>query len=42
MFTAATTSPQTRDMFIHGLAEWINVTPTNRAFTDLYDTDSGE
>jgi hypothetical protein len=42
MFTAATCSPETRDMFIHDLATWINETPTNKAYTDLYDTVEGK
>ena len=42
LMTAATCSPSTRDMFLSKLANWINVTPTNRALTDLYDTESGE
>jgi hypothetical protein len=42
MFTAATCSPTTRDMFVHDLADWINTTPTNRPLTDLYDTIGGE
>ncbi|QDS74726.1 hypothetical protein FKW77_000837 [Venturia effusa] len=41
MFTAATTSDETRDMFIGLLAKWINETPTNRAYTDLYDAYGG-
>ncbi|PYH47798.1 glutaminase GtaA [Aspergillus saccharolyticus JOP 1030-1] len=42
LFTAAIASTTTRDMFISLLANWINVTPTNRALTDLYDTTTGE
>ncbi|KAL4873612.1 hypothetical protein BDV12DRAFT_81320 [Aspergillus spectabilis] len=42
LFTAAVASPSTRDMFIQLLAEWINQTPTNRALTDLYDTENGD
>jgi hypothetical protein len=42
MFTAAASSPSTRDMFVKDLAAWINVTPTNRPLTDLYDTITGE
>lgn len=41
MFTAATCSPKTRDMFIGDLAKWINETATNRAYTDLYDAYGG-
>lgn len=40
--TAATCEASTRDMILSDLANWINVTPTNRALTDLYDTISGE
>ncbi|KAL2836099.1 hypothetical protein BJY01DRAFT_258783 [Aspergillus pseudoustus] len=42
LFTAAVASTSTRDMFIRLLAEWINLTPTNRALTDLYDTVTGD
>lgn len=42
VMTAATCQPSTRDMFLSKLANWINVTPTNRALTDLYDTITGE
>ena len=28
--------------FISLLANWINTTPTNRAFTDLYNTQTGD
>ncbi|KAE9976474.1 hypothetical protein BLS_002068 [Venturia inaequalis] len=41
MFTAAASSPQTRDMFIGLLARWIGETNTNRAYTDLYDAYAG-
>lgn len=40
-FAAAVASPDTRDMFIKLLATWVNETPTNRALTDLYDTQTG-
>ncbi|KAF3014023.1 hypothetical protein E8E14_010344 [Neopestalotiopsis sp. 37M] len=42
MFAAAIASVETRDMFISKLANWINVTPTNLAFTDLYDAATGD
>lgn len=42
MYVAAIASPETRDMFISKLANWINVTPTNLALTDLYDAGSGD
>ena len=29
-------------MFLQDLATWVNETPTNRALTDLYDTNNGE
>lgn len=41
MFTAATCSVETRDMFIGDLAKWINETRTNKAYTDLYDAFGG-
>ncbi|KAI0134147.1 glutaminase GtaA [Xylariales sp. AK1849] len=42
MFCAAIASVETRDMFIQKLANWINVTPTNLGFTDLYDAGTGD
>lgn len=42
LMTAATCEVSTRDMFLSHIANWINVTPTNRALTDLYDTTNGE
>ncbi|KAI1850635.1 hypothetical protein JX265_004345 [Neoarthrinium moseri] len=42
MFAAAIASADTRDIFIQKLANWINVTPTNRPLTDLYDAASGD
>jgi hypothetical protein len=42
MWTAAVASTSTQQMFISDLALWINETPTNRAFTDLYDAQTGE
>ncbi|KAL7814434.1 glutaminase GtaA [Trichoderma gracile] len=41
MFAAAVASPATKAMFISLIAKWINETPTWRAFTDLYDTNTG-
>ncbi|PHH67709.1 hypothetical protein CDD80_590 [Ophiocordyceps camponoti-rufipedis] len=41
MFSAAVAKEPTRNMFINKIADWINQTPTWRAFTDLYDTGSG-
>lgn len=42
LFTAAVASESVRDTFHKALATWINETPTNRAFTDLYDTQTGK
>ncbi|KAH6664891.1 hypothetical protein B0J14DRAFT_238768 [Halenospora varia] len=41
MWTAAIASTSTKTMMINKLATWINETPTNRAFTDLYNTQTG-
>ncbi|KAL5092772.1 hypothetical protein Trisim1_000509 [Trichoderma cf. simile WF8] len=41
MFAAAVAGPKTKAMFISLIAKWINETPTWRAFTDLYDTNTG-
>jgi hypothetical protein len=41
MWTASIASASTKSMFISKLANWINVTDTNRAFPDLYDTTTG-
>lgn len=37
MWTAATTTPSTRRLFVNALAYWLNNTSTNLAFTDLYE-----
>ncbi|KAL2064393.1 hypothetical protein VTL71DRAFT_4887 [Oculimacula yallundae] len=42
MWVAAISSPSTKTMFISKLANWINTTPSNRAFTDLYNTQTGD
>jgi hypothetical protein len=42
MWTAAIASRSTKAMFVSLLAKWINETPTNRAFTDLYNTQTGK
>ncbi|KAF1984206.1 glutaminase GtaA [Aulographum hederae CBS 113979] len=42
MWAAAVSSSSTRDMFIADLAKWINETPTNKALSDLYDTETGD
>lgn len=41
MFVAATSSTETRDMFISTMANWINVTSSYRPLTDLLDTNTG-
>ncbi|KAJ5162199.1 hypothetical protein N7492_007591 [Penicillium capsulatum] len=41
-FTAAIASTETRDKIIKKVATWVNETPTNRALTDLYDTNNGD
>lgn len=41
LWAAAIASDETRDDFISRIASWINVTPTHRAFTDLYDCATG-
>ncbi|KAI4746505.1 glutaminase A [Aureobasidium sp. EXF-12298] len=42
MFVAAIASTSTKQLFISKIASWIGKTPTNRPFTDLYETDSGD
>ncbi|TAQ86070.1 hypothetical protein B7494_g5616 [Chlorociboria aeruginascens] len=42
MWTAAIASSSVQQTFIHKLATWIGETSTNRAFTDLYETDTGD
>ncbi|KEQ96470.1 hypothetical protein AUEXF2481DRAFT_73080 [Aureobasidium subglaciale EXF-2481] len=42
MFVAAVASPSTKELFISKIANWIGKTSTNRPFTDLYETDSGD
>ncbi|KAI1434171.1 glutaminase GtaA [Xylaria sp. CBS 124048] len=42
IWAAATASKSTRDDIISRMAHWINVTPTNRGLTDLYDCVSGD
>lgn len=37
MWTAATCSPDTRRLFVNGLAYWLNFTSTGYPFTDLYE-----
>ncbi|KAL9009860.1 MAG: hypothetical protein Q9173_005150 [Seirophora scorigena] len=38
LWTAATCAPETRRLFVNGLAYWLNVTSTDRAFSDLFET----
>ncbi|CZR55322.1 probable glutaminase GtaA [Phialocephala subalpina] len=42
MWTAAIAGVETRNMFIDDLAKWISATPTNQAFTDLYDAQTAD
>jgi hypothetical protein len=41
MFAAAVASESTRDMFISKLARWVGATTSDRAMTDLYDSETG-
>jgi hypothetical protein len=41
LFAAAVAKPETKAMFISKIAKWVNETPTWRAFTDLYDVNTG-
>ncbi|KAI1336792.1 glutaminase A [Xylariaceae sp. FL0016] len=42
MWCAAISSSDTQGVFVDLIANWINVTPTNRALTDLYDAATGD
>ncbi|KAI8956632.1 glutaminase GtaA [Daldinia sp. FL1419] len=42
LWAAATSSEKTRDTFVKLIASWIDVTPTNKPLTDLYDADTGD
>ena len=42
IFAAAVSSEDTKKEFTSMLASWLAETPTNLAFTDLYDTKTGE
>jgi hypothetical protein len=42
MFVAAIVSKDVQAMFVKQLANWINVTPTHRPMTDLFNTDTGD
>ncbi|KAK4100063.1 DUF1793-domain-containing protein [Parathielavia hyrcaniae] len=41
MFAAAVASEPTRDMFVSKLARWVGATSSDRAMTDLYDSQTG-
>jgi hypothetical protein len=41
MFAAAIASPETQKLMHGQLARWINITPTHRAMTDLFNVDTG-
>ncbi|KAK0941868.1 hypothetical protein LTR48_001306 [Friedmanniomyces endolithicus] len=42
LFCAAVASSSTKAQFISTIAKWLGETPTNFAFTDLYDTITGD
>lgn len=42
MWCAAIAKNDTKAMFTSTVAKWLGTTPTNFAFTDLYDTISGK
>ncbi|THW57741.1 glutaminase A [Aureobasidium pullulans] len=42
IFVASIASPSTKSLFISKIADWIGKTTTNRPFTDLYETESGD
>ncbi|KAI1642454.1 glutaminase GtaA [Daldinia loculata] len=42
LWAAATSSEETRDTFIRLIAGWIDITPTNKPLTDLYDAATGD
>lgn len=42
LFVAAVSSPSLKQRFISTLADWLGTTPTNFAFTDLYDAVNGK
>ncbi|TKA69798.1 hypothetical protein B0A55_06469 [Friedmanniomyces simplex] len=42
LFCAAIASSGTKEQFISTVAKWLGATPTNFAFTDLYDTVTGD
>ncbi|KAF1812219.1 glutaminase GtaA [Eremomyces bilateralis CBS 781.70] len=41
IFVASIASVETRDLILSTLARWVNVTTTDRALTDLYESDTG-
>ncbi|KAL1842223.1 hypothetical protein VTJ49DRAFT_5835 [Mycothermus thermophilus] len=42
MFAAAVASNSTRDLLVSKLARWVGETASDRAFTDLYDVNTGD
>jgi hypothetical protein len=42
IFCAAVASDSTKKMFIDVLAKWVKETPSNKPFTDLYETSDGK
>jgi hypothetical protein len=42
MWAAASSSPETRKLFVNSLAKWVNETVTYTAFCDHFMTDSGD
>ena len=42
LFVAAVSSPNLKQRFISTVANWLGTTPTNFAFTDLYDAATGK
>lgn len=42
LFVAAVSSPSLKQRFISTVADWLGTTPTNFAFTDLYDAETGK
>lgn len=41
-FAAAVTSRSVREEIVESVAVWLNETPTDKPFTDLYDTETGD
>jgi hypothetical protein len=42
LFVASVSSPNLKQRFISTVANWLGTTPTNFAFTDLYDAVTGK